>query len=186
MFKLYDIFLSSFRWASARDFPLEDFHSDLILISGQLINGVTTITFSRALDTGDPSDLALSVTDCIYLLTARGPKTDDNSFSHHEQRMYSANKYCFNNCPVTVSSDLHMEPVENSTPRANEKQKPNGSIETMQNPCDGSCNSTSDCLYNIAWTYDDKKQQINFIISALLDNNEYFGLGFSKDQEMVN
>lgn len=157
-----------------------------MLISGELINGVTTITFSRALDTMDKNDLALNLTDCIYLLTAIGAKADDDSFIHHYQRASSASKYCFNSCPVTTSPEPHTVPTTMSSLGPATGKDPNREAEPAPDSCDGSCSPASGCLHNVTWSYSHDVQQVTFIISALLEGTEYLGLGFSKDQQMVS
>ncbi|CAG5128968.1 unnamed protein product, partial [Candidula unifasciata] len=188
------------RWASSRTLPKEDTHNDLTLISDQVVDEMTVVTFSRAVDTQDSEDQRLDISDCIYLLTARGKTASGDSFVYHSERKLSSEKFCFDKCHDNLASEPPIaEP--NKTDNSSITSSPDSTLNTTNhvpegdrnasrgseptaNSCDGSCTMPSNCLYNVSWIYDPSMDKVHFSVAVQLDSNQYFGLGFSEDQFM--
>lgn len=78
--------------------PLDD-TQNVESVSGNVENGWTTITFSRALDTGDSDDFKFDDESCAYFLYAWGGNFDaNNAPTYHGNREVSTSKICLTSC----------------------------------------------------------------------------------------
>lgn len=84
--------------------PSEDQVQNAVNVSGNVENGWTTVTFSRALDTGDASDFNFDGQACAFFLYAWGGDVTNGQPTRHTNREFSSVQYCFTNCDVQASS----------------------------------------------------------------------------------
>ncbi|KAI8773675.1 uncharacterized protein LOC106064189 isoform X1 [Biomphalaria glabrata] len=54
------------------------------------------------------------------------------------------------------------------------------------NPCDGFCNSSTGCVFNVEWIHQPKNNSLVFTMTADLAQTQYMSLGFSADNLMPN
>ncbi|XP_033099248.1 protein Skeletor, isoforms B/C-like [Anneissia japonica] len=57
--------------------------NDYTDVTGSTVDGVTTISYRRKLNTGDALDMTISLTDSMYIVWAIGPINDDGLVSKH-------------------------------------------------------------------------------------------------------
>ncbi|KAK3762553.1 hypothetical protein RRG08_032084 [Elysia crispata] len=73
-------------------------------------------------------------------------------------------------------------------PEGGPTREPNSestSAPYVPNPCDGSCNSTRNCLFDVLWKHDKKSQILKFTMSAPGSSNQYLAIGFSTNKMMA-
>lgn len=82
-------------------------------VSGTAQNGWTTITFSRALDTGDMADdFIFDGQSCAYFLYAWGGSVSANgNINYHINREISTVQYCFNSCNAANQTAQTSGPI---------------------------------------------------------------------------
>lgn len=51
--------------------------------------------------------------------------------------------------------------------------------------CTGTVSACPSSLCNLMWTFDEKTDMITFKYDAAIEENQWLGLGFSKDKSMV-
>ena len=86
------------RWARGQEKPLLDQSQDVLDSSFSISDNITSISFTRALSTGDPNDR--DVIGCHYFLFAGGPLnlTNKDISYHNEDRTQSSQKICISAC----------------------------------------------------------------------------------------
>ncbi|ESP05236.1 hypothetical protein LOTGIDRAFT_152053 [Lottia gigantea] len=103
------------RWMTGQVQPQKDAKDDIKNKRGIVENGVTTITFDRARDTGDSSDLAFTDNQCLYMFYAVGGgyKSSDESITKHGNTpTVSSSKICIRSCDVVASGTSLISTVE--------------------------------------------------------------------------
>ncbi|XP_050401897.1 uncharacterized protein LOC130010296 [Patella vulgata] len=105
------------RWMTAKSLPTEDTKNDITGVTGDVINGVTTISFTRKRDTGDTQDFQFTDIQCGYMFYAMGGSyNNDGTFSKHATTpVVSSQKICIRSCdiqptsPVTLKSEVEVK-----------------------------------------------------------------------------
>ena len=68
------------RWVGgSRTFPSVDANQDLTMTMAEEVNGWTTVSFTRARTTGDPSPTDVSLENAVFLLWASGDEQNFNA-----------------------------------------------------------------------------------------------------------
>ncbi|KAK6188307.1 hypothetical protein SNE40_004509 [Patella caerulea] len=90
------------RWMTAKSLPVQDTKNDITDVSGDVTNGVTTISFTRKRDTGDTQDFQFTDTQCGYMFYAMGGSyNNDGSFGKHATTpVVSSQKICIRSCDI--------------------------------------------------------------------------------------
>jgi len=93
----------------ARSMPPMDASQDVSNVSGGVENGWTTVTFSRALNTGDAADdFVFDGQSCAYFLYAWGGSVNGGTLLYHSSREFSTVQYCFNTCGAQINVTTPM------------------------------------------------------------------------------
>lgn len=107
------VILKRIGYNTSRNMPFQgrppvDEEQNIFNVSGSVDNGWTTVTFSRALDTGDSSnDFIFDGQMCAYFLYAWGGDVDtDGSISFHTDYEVSTVHFCFDNCYSQLPASL--------------------------------------------------------------------------------
>ena len=82
--------------------PVEDETQNVRDVTGGVVNGVTTVTFTRDLDTQDADqDFIFTDNDCAHFLYSWGGNVGNNGATftqHNGLRTFSQVKFCFPGC----------------------------------------------------------------------------------------
>ncbi|KAJ8314762.1 hypothetical protein KUTeg_006912 [Tegillarca granosa] len=180
------------RYASAKREPPIDQTQNIFNISASRNNGRTFLTFSRKRNTDDSSDEAFSDTECLYPLFAWGPVTSLSSLSigYHSFRYNGVTeKLCIKSCsPQTSTTKPVPEPEKTTIAPAPEPEKSTTKPEPEPSLCTGKVSAcpSGQCVAHLMWTFDEKTDMITFQIDAAIEENQWLGLGLSKDTSMTN
>jgi hypothetical protein len=81
--------------------PTLDDDQNVELISSSRENDITTLTFTRSMDTGDSVDVSFTGNECFYFLfpAVGGTYGDDGTISPHQALpIVSTEKICMHQC----------------------------------------------------------------------------------------
>ena len=80
--------------------PQIDNMQSIYNISGSVVNGYTSLKFTRKRDTGDQSDFPLTDGNCWYYIMAWGGTYNptDGKASYHKNRISTDRKICISTC----------------------------------------------------------------------------------------
>jgi len=96
------------RWSESYSRPTVDDVKNIDGVSGSFTNGVLTIQFARARQTGDDgNDIQFSDDDCNYLMFGKGPVWSNDIGYHPMTPIVTDNKVCIRSCvqePTTTTT----------------------------------------------------------------------------------
>ena len=132
------------------------------------------------------------------------PKHDDGSASGepHTQPMGEPTSEPEGEPHTTPEGEPHTEPVGEPTtepvgepttePEGEPTTEPEGEPTTepegepSPNPCEGTCNKTQGCIFDVHWKHNRINQSLVFTITDTAETGQYLALGFSLNQLMVS
>lgn len=89
-------------WISGYTQPLLDASQNIFNMSGRIVDGVTTLFFSRKRNTHDPKDLAFTNDHCLYMMfPVRGGafnSVNKKIRKHEVVPVVSTNRICIRSC----------------------------------------------------------------------------------------